>query len=156
MRSAEWISAGGGPSERCTLKLNHYQASSDLDTRLAVLITGVGTASGLVASHLVVDDQLRLALFAFSATSVALTLGFALNGLRPRTTSFGIDPGAISAMADAASNDFSRRVRNGLVEVYRANKGELEAKAAGFRRALFTFFVALISIGPLIAAKAVQ
>lgn len=135
---------------------HQVKAASDLDTKLSALITGLGTASGLVATRLTLDEPLRVMAFLLSASLVAATLGLAFNALRPRAASFGVDPGALTAVVDGSKEDFNQEVLNGLALAWQANNPELVSKATDYQRSLFAFFLTLLSLGPLIATRAVQ
>jgi hypothetical protein len=135
---------------------HQVKAASDLDTKLAALITGLGTAAGFAASRLTLDGTSKEISFAASALLVAATILFAIFGLRPRAASFGVDPGAITAMVGGSTDQFRQSLLNGLAKAYGDNYDELKTKATNYERALLAFFATLISIGPLIATGAVH
>ena len=135
---------------------HQVKSASEFDTKLSALVTVVGTAAAIVAAHLVLDRADRIAAFVISAMLVGLTVGLAFYGLRPRAASFGADPDALRALVTDRRDVFERELLNGLVSAYTANRSALESKADTYQQALLAFFVALLSIGPLLATGALQ
>lgn len=118
------------------------------------MIAVLGAAAGVAASRVLLDSQERVLASIITGLLVVLTIGFVFNGLRPRAAAFGADPKAVCALVTDSPRTFGQELLSGLVSAYEANRDELAAKATSYERALIAFFLAPVSIGPLIATGA--
>lgn len=87
---------------------HQVKVAGDFDTKLSALIAALGTAPGLAASRVTLDNPERVVAFVGSGLLVALTVGLAFNGLRPRAASFGADSDAFAALVTDSPGTFGQ------------------------------------------------
>lgn len=137
--------------------IDHQVAvARDFDTKLSAMIAALGAAAGVVASRVVIDTPERLVASAISSLAVAITVGLAFSGLRPRAASFGAEPTTLQGLVTDSRDTFAQELLGGLVNAYATNQTELAAKAGRYQLALLAFFVALLSVALLLLTGALR
>jgi L-asparagine transporter-like permease len=140
-------------------QIDHQAKAADsVDTKASAVLTLTGTATGLVATRVHLDTDIRIVVGAVAFLTVLAILGCCAQAIRPRPGfSYGADAKALVSLVDGYSHVIVMvALADSLRDARANNVKHLAAKQSWYQNALYLVIAAVLAVAVMVAVEAIR